>query len=112
MHEQSHGESFFALFQHRFRGHGLYLMDEPEAALSPTRQIHFLSLLHDYVGQGSQFVIATHSPIIMAYPDALILHFTASGIAPIAYEETEHFKVTRAFLNRREQMLKELLERD
>jgi predicted ATPase len=72
LHERSHGESFFALFESRFRGRGLYLMDEPEAALSPGRQLQFLALLHAYCGQGSQFVVATHSPIIMAYPDAWI----------------------------------------
>src|ERR1700728_2430176 len=70
LHEQSHGESFFALFRNRFRGNGLYLLDEPEAALSPRRQLEFLAILHDYCQKGAQFVIATHSPLIMAYPDA------------------------------------------
>ena len=79
LHEQSHGESFFALFQNRFRGNGLYLMDEPEAALSPQRQLEFLAVLHDYCQRGSQFVIATHSPIIMAYPDAWIYVFGTRG---------------------------------
>jgi predicted ATPase len=72
LHEQSHGESYFALFENRFRGCGLYLMDEPEAALSPRRQLLFLGLLHAYCRRGSQFVIATHSPIIMAYPRRFI----------------------------------------
>ena len=75
LHEQSHGESFFALFLNRLRGNGLYFFDEPEAALSPTRQLSFLSRLHDLVKDGSQFLIATHSPILMAYPDASILMF-------------------------------------
>jgi predicted ATPase len=97
-HEQSHGESFFALFQHRFHEHGLYFMDEPEAALSPTRQIAFLSLLHDFVGEGAQFIIATHSPIIMAYPDAEIVLFERTGLRKVAYTETEHYLVTRGFL--------------
>jgi predicted ATPase len=110
LHQQSHGEAFLSLLIDRLSGNGLYLFDEPEAALSPQRQLTFLAALHDLVGRGGQFVIATHSPLIMAYPDALILHFTASGIGPIAYEDTEHYKVTRAFLNRRELMLKELLE--
>lgn len=110
LHQQSHGEAFMSLMLDRLSGNGLYLFDEPEAALSPQRQLTFLAALHDLVQRGGQFVIATHSPLIMAYPDALILHFTASGIAPIAYEDTEHYKVTRAFLNRRELMLKELLE--
>ena len=112
LHQQSHGEAFLTLLVHRFVGNGLYLFDEPEAALSPQRQLTFLAALHDLVQRGGQFLIATHSPIILAYPDALILQFTAAGIAPIAYEETEHYKVTRAFLTRRELMLKELLETD
>jgi len=112
LHQQSHGEAFLTLMLHRFTGNGLYLFDEPEAALSPQRQLTFLAALHDLVLRGGQFLIATHSPLIMAYPDAQILHFTAAGIAPIAYEDTEHFKVTRAFLNRRELMLKELMENE
>ncbi len=98
LHDQSHGESFFALFQHRFGGCGLYLMDEPEAALSPSRQLGFLSILHDYCKRGSQFVIATHSPIIMAYPDAWIHVFGENGIQQVPYTDTEHYLVTRGFL--------------
>jgi predicted ATPase len=98
LHEQSHGESFFALFQHRFGSNGLYLMDEPEAALSPTRQIHFLGLMHDYVKSGCQFVVATHSPIILAYPEATIYHLGEAGMHQIAYTDTEHYLVTRGFL--------------
>jgi predicted ATPase len=109
LHQQSHGEAFLTLMLQRFSGNGLYLFDEPEAALSPQRQLTFLAALHDLVQRGGQFLIATHSPLIMAYPDATILHFTAAGIAPIAYEETEHYKVTRAFLLRRDVMLQELL---
>jgi predicted ATPase len=112
LHEQSHGEAFLSLLVHRLSGNGLYLFDEPEAALSPQRQLTFLAALHDLLERGGQFIIATHSPIILAYPDALILQFTADGIAPIAYEDTEHYKVTRAFLTRRELMLQELLETD
>ncbi len=88
LHEQSHGESFFALFKNRFRDNGLYLMDEPEAALSPKRQLEFLALLHDYIKRGAQFVIATHSPIIMAYPDARIYLLDGEGIRDIAYTDT------------------------
>jgi predicted ATPase len=99
LHEQSHGESFFSLFQHRFRGCGLYLMDEPEAALSPQRQLQFLSILHDYCKRGSQFILATHSPILMAYPDAWIYLFDAEGIRRVPYTETEHYLVTRGFLS-------------
>jgi predicted ATPase len=96
---QSHGESFSTLFRNRFRDHGLYLMDEPEAALSPRRQLEFLSLMHDYVQRGGQFVIATHSPIIMAYPDAVIYNFSERGIEPTPYTDTEHYLVTRGFLS-------------
>src|SRR5262249_40177619 len=80
LHEQSHGESFYALFLNRFRGNGLYLMDEPEAALSPKRQLEFLSILHNCCKRGAQFVIATHSPIIMAYPDSCIYLLEEQGI--------------------------------
>lgn len=110
LHEQSHGESFFALFQNRFFGRGLYLMDEPEAALSPVRQMSFLSLLHQFVNAGSQFLIATHSPIIMAYPDAWVYAIDGAGVRRIDYKETEHYKVSRDFLVRTEQMLKILME--
>ena len=109
-HQQSHGEAFMNLMTSRFGGNGLYLLDEPEAALSPQRQLSFLAALHELVQRGSQFIIATHSPIVLAYPDALIYQFSERGIEPIEYEQTEHYKVTRAFLLRREQMLKELLE--
>ena len=105
LHEQSHGESFFALFRNRFKGNGLYLLDEPEAALSPMRQMSFLSVLHDLVGKKSQFIIATHSPIIMAYPNAWIYVLGGSEIKRVPYKETEHYKVTRDFLMRTEQML-------
>jgi predicted ATPase len=111
-HEQSHGEAFLSLMLHRLGGNGLYLFDEPEAALSPQRQLTFLAALHALVQRGGQFLIATHSPILMAYPDALILYFTAGGIAPIAYDQTEHYKVTRAFLTRTQAMLDELLSDD
>lgn len=99
LHEQSHGESFFALFQNRFRDNGLYLLDEPEAALSPSKQLEFLALLHDYCARGCQFVIATHSPIIMAYPEAVIYVFGNEGIRQVPYAETEHYLVTRGFLS-------------
>jgi len=109
LHAQSHGESFFALFDHRFRGDGLYILDEPEAALSPNRQLSFLVRLQELVGLRSQFIIATHSPIILAYPNAWIYQATAHGLERIEYEDTEHFQVTRSFLNRRETMLDMLL---
>lgn len=111
LHEQSHGESFLALMTERFGGQGIYLLDEPEAALSPQRQLAVLSRMHDLVLADSQFVIATHSPILMAYPDATILQCGADGIAPIAYQDTEHFKVTHDFLAHPERMLKVLMAR-
>ncbi len=110
LHEQSHGESFFALFKNRFRSNGLYLMDEPEAALSPQRQLQFLRLLHDYINRGGQFVIATHSPIIMAYPDALIYQLDGNGIREVAYADTEHYLVTRGFLSNPQRSLSVLLD--
>ncbi|WP_088187062.1 AAA family ATPase [Desulfosporosinus sp. FKA] len=109
LHEQSHGESFFALFQNRFGGKGIYILDEPEAALSPTRQMSMLSIMHDLVGEGSQFIIATHSPIIMAYPQAWIYEIK-EGIETVKYEDTEHYQVTRAFINNPKKMLRVLLE--
>lgn len=108
LHEQSHGESFAALFTHRFGGHGLYLLDEPEAALSPTRQLQFLVLLHDLCRRGSQFVIATHSPIIMAYPEAWIYALDEQGIRRVGYTETDHYLVTRGFLANPRRTLTEL----
>ena len=98
LHEQSHGESFFALMTKRFGGNGLYILDEPEAALSPSRQLAMLVRIHELVGMKSQFIIATHSPILMAYPDADLYQIGESGLVRTAYEETEHFLVTKAFL--------------
>jgi predicted ATPase len=110
LHNQSHGESFFALLENRFRGKGLYILDEPEAALSPSRQMSMLVRMHDLISENSQFIIATHSPILMAYPDAWIYQIGEKGIDRIAYEDTEHFQVTRSFLNGRERMLEQLLD--
>lgn len=109
LHEQSHGESFFALFQHRFRGNGLYILDEPEAALSPSRQMALLARMRQLLNAGSQLIIATHSPIIMAYPDSWIYQIQ-DGIKLVKYEETEHYQVTKAFLNDTRKMLNILLE--
>ncbi|MFN3559507.1 MAG: AAA family ATPase [Brevundimonas sp.] len=112
VHEKSHGESFFDLFQNRFEGQGLYIMDEPEAALSPSRQLSFLARLHTLVQDGSQFIIATHSPIILGYPDAWIYQTSAHGLDRVQYEDTEHYEVTKGFLNRRETYLDVLLADD
>ena len=112
LHEQSHGESFLALAMKRFRGHGLYILDEPEAALSPQRQLTLLSIMHELIEErGSQFIIATHSPILMAYPKARIYRLGPDGIHRIAYEETEHYTITRDFLNAPERFFKTLFAR-
>ncbi len=111
LHEQSHGESFLTLLMERFHGQGLYILDEPEAALSPQRQLAVLARIHDLVNEGSQFVIATHSPLLMAYPDACIYQCGADGVAPVTYGDTEHVRVTRDFLADPQRMLRGLLER-
>jgi predicted ATPase len=111
LHEQSHGESFLALMMHRFGGDGIYILDEPEAALSPQRQLSVLSRIHDLVNANSQFIIATHSPMLMAYPDAWIYACSASGLSRVSYHDTEHYQVTRDFLSNPERMLKVLFER-
>lgn len=109
LHAQSHGESFLSLVIHRFGGNGLYLLDEPEAALSPSRLFTLLVRLDELVRAGSQFIIATHSPVLMAYPGAEILVLDREGIHPTPYEETDHVRLTRRFLNHPESMLRELL---
>jgi len=111
LHGQSHGESFFALLENRINGNGLYIFDEPEAALSPSRQMSMLTRMHDLISNKSQFIIATHSPILMAYPDAWIYQIGPKGLDRVAYEDTEHYQVTRDFLNRPEMMLDILLDR-
>jgi predicted ATPase len=112
LHEQSHGESFIALATHRFSGDGLYILDEPEAALSPQRQLTLLAIIRELVeNTGSQFVIATHSPILMAYPEAAILQLGPHGIERVAYRDTEHYTITRDFLNSPERFFKNLFAR-
>ena len=108
MHDCSHGEAFMALLIDKFRGKGLYLLDEPEAALSPNRQLVALAAIHGLVRDQSQFIIATHSPILLSYPSARILRFDGSGISEIQYEETEPFAVTRDFLNNYPRRLQQL----
>ena len=105
LHAQSHGESFMALCLHRFGGQGLYLLDEPEAALSPQNQMALLCRIHQLAEEGSQFIIATHSPLLMAYPGAVIYSIDQSGIYQTAYRETEHYQLTRSFLENPERML-------
>lgn len=110
LHEQSHGEAFMTLVMERFRGQGLYLLDEPEAALSPTRQLALLARLHQLVQEASQFIIATHSPLLLAYPGASIYSLANDSIRQVQYTDTEHYAVTRQFLNNHQAMLAELLK--
>ncbi len=109
LHEQSHGESFMALMLNRFSGNSLYILDEPEAALSPTRQLTMLVRIKELIEQGCQFIVATHSPIIMAYPNALIYALSETGLQAIQYEDTEHFQITKQFMNNHTGMLRNLL---
>lgn len=113
LHKQSHGESFLSLFLNRFNGQALYLLDEPEAALSPQRQLAFLRILHDLAeNEDCQFIIATHSPILLGYPGARILSFDGGAIEETDYEQTDHYQITKYFLDHRERFLKEILEDD
>lgn len=108
LHFQSHGESFLSVIRNRFSGNGLYILDEPEAALSPSRQMSMLAIMHELIKTDSQFIIATHSPIIMSYPDSTIYELN-DGVKEVKYKETEHYKITRAFLDKPEKMLEILL---
>ncbi|MFC4409682.1 AAA family ATPase [Chungangia koreensis] len=111
LHEQSHGESFLSLFLNGFNSNALYLLDEPEAALSPQRQLTFLRIIHELVEkEDCQFIIATHSPILLGYPSADIYSFDDEEIHKIDYEMTEHYQITKYFLDHRERFLKEILE--
>lgn len=109
-HEQSHGESFLALAMNRFEGNGLYILDEPESALSPQRLMSLLVVIDELVKNNSQFIIATHSTILMAYPNADILEFSERGIQKVGYRETEHYKITKQFIDMPERMVKYLLQ--
>lgn len=110
LHNQSHGESFLSIVQNRFFGNGLYILDEPESALSPNRLLSLIIEINSLVKKDSQFIIATHSPILMAFPNAQILEFSQSGIKSVNYQETEHFRLTKTFLENPEKMLHYLLE--
>ncbi len=108
LHEQSHGESFLSLFANRFE-QGIYILDEPEAALSPQRQLSFLRIIHELERPAhAQFLISTHSPIILSYPGAVLFSLDGDSIREIAYRETEHYRVTRDFLNAPERYFKHL----
>ncbi len=112
LHNRSHGESFFTLLEYKFRNNGLFLLDEPEAALSPQRQLSFLVLLHDVLKQfkGSQFIISTHSPILLGFPGAQIVSFDGDRLCEIEYENTSPARIVRGFMNHREAVLEELFQ--
>jgi predicted ATPase len=112
LHEQSHGESFIALALHRFGPDGLYMLDEPEAALSPLRQMSMLRRMHDLVREGCQFIVATHAPILLAYPQAWIYQLDEHGLQRVAYDDTSTVRVTRDFLDDRDRTLDELFSED
>jgi predicted ATPase len=111
LHEQSHGESFLALFRNRFGRRAVYLLDEPEAALSPARQLSLLSIFRR-LSPDSQFIVATHSPILLGYPDAQIYSFDEGAVREVAYEETSHYQLTRRFLENRGSIFRELFADD
>lgn len=111
LHELSHGESFLALVKHRFRPNGLYVLDEPEAALSPARQLALLRRIHELVTTGSQFLIATHAPLVLAYPGARIYRL-GNEIEPVAYDDTEQVSTTRDFLRDPTGFVAKLLQED
>lgn len=110
LHKQSHGEGFLSLIKNRFGGNGLYILDEPEAALSPSRQMSLICLINQLVEKNSQFIIATHSPILMAFPNATIYQFDDKGFKTVKLEETEHYIITKAFTDNYKKMISELLE--
>lgn len=112
LHARSHGEAFMALLTIKLRGDGLYIFDEPEAALSPNRQLQALRAIYDLVKDGSQFIIATHSPILLSYPGAKIVQLDQSGLSEVKYEDTEHYSVTKMFLNNHQGMLQHLLKEE
>lgn len=109
LHEQSHGESFLNLILERFSSNSLYILDEPEAALSPQRQLSVLSQIHYLSQKGTQFIIASHSPILLGTPNSEILSFDGNKIMPIDYFSTESYKVTELFINHKDFLLKQLL---
>jgi predicted ATPase len=108
----SHGQSFLKLFQSRFVPGGLYLLDEPEAPLSPQSQLALLGMIGEMVNQGAQFVIATHSPMLLAFPDSQIYSFDSTPIRSVAYEELDHVRITRDFLNAPQRYVGRVLEKD
>ena len=110
LHEKSHGESFLATVHNNFQGGGVYLLDEPEAALSPQRQLTLLREIYTCAQAGAQFFIVTHSPILLGLPDAAILSFDDGPIHPIAYEDTDSYQIMSLFLSDRRRILHDLLD--
>lgn len=108
LHEQSHWESFLSLFTHRLGWNGLYILDEPEAALSPQRQMSLLVRMDELIKQKSQFIIATHSPILLAYPNAKIIQISEKWFEQVSYKDTDHYNLYKTFLDNPEYMLKKL----
>lgn len=108
LHKQSHGESFLNLINKRFRGKGLYLLDEPESALSPQRQLALMIVINDLIKDGSQFIIATHSPILLGTRDANIFSFDNNEIKKIDYEDSEIYQITKMFIDNRDLILNRL----
>ena len=111
-HEFSHGEGFMALLEHRLNGKGIYIFDEPEAALSPQRQLTLMIEIRRCVEAGAQFIIVTHSPILLGFPEAEIMSFDGERIEPCKYEETDSYKITKMFVNNRNQILEQLFKED
>ncbi len=110
LHEQSHGESFMALVENRFGGNGIYILDEPEAALSPMRLMSLICRINDLVKKNSQFIISTHSPILMTMPNSEVFEITKNGVESVPYTETEHYRLTVSMLKHPEKMLGYLLD--
>lgn len=112
LHEQSHGESFISLALNRFAGNSLFILDEPEASLSPTRQLSFMAIMNRLIQENCQFIIASHSPILLAFPNASIYQVSDSGVDAIDYEDTESYQITKAFLKSPDRMFKQLFDED
>lgn len=110
LHNRSHGESFLSLVENRFGGNGIYILDEPEAALSPRKIMRLMVLIKNLVDKGAQFIISTHSPILITFPQAQIYQFTDDSIESLTYNETEHFNITKQFVSNPERMINALFE--
>ena len=110
LHKLSHGESFLALVENRFSPDGLFILDEPEAAISPMRMLRLMADIYDLAKRGAQFIVSTHSPILITLPESDIIQFSEKGLERVKYQETEHYQVTRNFLANPDRMLRILLE--